>query len=144
VSADHETTTTSTATASTTVTWRLRPLSAPVSVLRRHPADTVPAWVWKSGELVSVTRTPDELSIICATETIGAEPGAVGPYIAYLVDDVLGFTLTGVLSSLLEPLTEAGISILALSTHDTDWILVPADRAPEAAAEWRRRGHVVL
>jgi hypothetical protein len=115
-----------------------------VSVLRRHPADTVPSWVWKSGELVSVTRTADELSIICATETNGAEPGAVGPYIAYLVDDVLGFTLTGVLSSLLEPLTDAGISILALSTHDTDWILVPADRAPEAAGEWRRRGHTVL
>jgi hypothetical protein len=124
--------------------WRLRSLRDPVSVLRRHPGDSVPAWVWKSGELVSVTRTADELSIICATETIGAEPGAVGPYIAYLVDEVLDFTLTGVLSSLLEPLTEAGISILALSTHDTDWILVPADRAGEAAKAWRRRGHTIL
>ena len=124
--------------------WRLRSLKDPVSVLRRHPGDSVPAWVWKSGELVSVTRTANELSIICATETIGAEPGAVGPYIAYLVDEVLDFTLTGVLSSLLEPLTDAGISILALSTHDTDWILVPANRADEAAKAWRRRGHTVL
>jgi hypothetical protein len=124
--------------------WRLRPLKDSVSVLRRHPGDTVPSWVWKSGELVSVTRTPDELSIICSTETIGSEPGAVGPYIAYLVDAVLGFTLTGVMSSLLEPLTEAKISILALSTHDTDWILVPADRADETAQAWRRRGHTVL
>jgi hypothetical protein len=93
---------------------------------------------------VSVTRTADELSIICASETIGAEPGAVGPFVAYRVDDILDFTLTGVLSSLLEPVTEAGISILALSTHNTDWILVPGDRANEAAAAWRRRGHTVL
>jgi hypothetical protein len=49
-----------------------------------------------------------------------------------------------VLSSLLEPLTEAGISILALSTHNTDWILVPADRADEATRAWRRRGHTVV
>ncbi|HSS67269.1 MAG TPA: ACT domain-containing protein [Nocardioidaceae bacterium] len=128
----------------TTPSWRLRALKDPVSVLRRDPADSVPPWVWKSGELVSVTRTADELSIICATETIGAEPGAVGPYIAYLVDAVLDFALTGVMSSLLEPLTEARISILALSTHDTDWILVPAERADEAVKAWRRRGHTVL
>jgi uncharacterized protein len=140
MTAEAETTTSTPSTPS----WRLRSLKDPVSVLRRHPGDSVPAWVWKSGELVSVTRTADELSIICATETIGAEPGAVGPYIAYLVDEVLDFTLTGVLSSLLEPLTEAGISILALSTHDTDWILVPADRADEAAKAWRRRGHTVI
>jgi hypothetical protein len=125
-------------------TWRLRALAEPVSVLRRDPGDTVPAWVWKSGELVSVTRTADELSIICSSETIGSEPGAVGPYVAYRVDDILDFTLTGVLSSLLEPLADVGISILALSTHDTDWILVPGDRAAEAAAEWRRRGHTIL
>jgi hypothetical protein len=34
--------------------------------------------------------------------------------------------------------------MLALSTHDTDWILVPADRADEAVTAWRRRGHTVL
>jgi uncharacterized protein len=125
-------------------TWRLRALAQPVSVLRRDPGDTVPAWVWKSGGLVSVTRTADELSIICSSETIESESGAVGPYVAYAVDQVLDFELTGVLSTLLEPLTESRISILALSTHDTDWILVPAPRADEAAAAWRRRGHTVL
>jgi uncharacterized protein len=124
--------------------WRLRALAQPVSVLRRDPGDTVPAWVWKSGELVSVTRTADELSIICSSETIESESGAVGPYVAYAVDEVLDFTLTGVLSELLDPLTDTGISILALSTHDTDWILVPADRSDEAAGAWRRRGHAVV
>jgi hypothetical protein len=125
-------------------TWRLRALADTVSVLRRDPGDTVPPWVWKSGELVSVTRTADELSIICSSETIGSEPGAVGPYVAYAVDEVLAFTLTGVLSGLLDPLTESGITILALSTYDTDWILVPAERACDAAAAWRRRGNTVV
>jgi uncharacterized protein len=125
-------------------TWRLRALAQPVSVLRRDPGDTIPSWVWKSGDLVSVTRTADELSIICSSETIESEAGAVGPYVAYAVDQVLDFALTGVLSTLLEPITGSGISILTLSTHDTDWILVPADRAEEAAEAWRRQGHTVV
>ena len=47
------------------------------------------------------------------------------------------------LSTLLEPIAEAEISILALSTYDTDWILVPTDQADAAVAAWRRRGHTV-
>jgi hypothetical protein len=128
----------------TTAAWRLRALDEPVSVLRRDPGDAVPQWVWKSGGLVSVTRTADELSIICATETIGAEPGAAGPYIAFAVDQRLDFALTGVLSGLLDPLAEAGITILAVSTYDTDWVLVPQEHSDDAAAAWRRRGHTVL
>jgi len=48
-----------------------------------------------------------------------------------------------VLSTLLEPIAAAEISVLAMSTYDTDWILVPADEAAQAVQEWRRRGHSV-
>ena len=51
--------------------------------------------------------------------------------------------MVGVLSGLLEPLARQGISILALSTYDTDWILVDAARTDDAAAIWRRGGHTV-
>ncbi len=51
--------------------------------------------------------------------------------------------MVGVLSGLLEPLARQGISILALSTYDTDWILVEAGRSEDAAAIWKRGGHTV-
>ena len=41
------------------------------------------------------------------------------------------------------PLAEAEISVFTISTFDTDWILVPFERADAAAEEWRRRGHTV-
>jgi hypothetical protein len=127
----------------TTPVWRLRATDDPVCILRLDPDEPVPPWVWESGDFVSVTRTGDELSIVCSAEVAGEAEDVVGPYVAYAVDQQLDFGLTGVLSTLLEPITEAEISILAISTYDTDWILVPADQAADAAAAWRRRGHTV-
>lgn len=123
--------------------WRLRAHEERLCIVRLDPDDTVPGWVWDSGDVVSVTRTPDELSIVCNAEASGEADDVVGPYVAYVVDQQLDFGLTGVLATLLEPIADAEISILALSTYDTDWILVPADQADDAAAAWRRRGHSV-
>jgi uncharacterized protein len=131
-------------TSSATPSWRLRPLPDPLCILHLDAGEAVPRWVWDSGGFVSVTRTDDELSIICSTEVAGGADDVVGPYVAYAVDQQLDFGLSGVLSTLLDPIAEAEISILALSTYDTDWILIPADQADEAAEAWRRRGHTVL
>jgi hypothetical protein len=127
-----------------TPAWRLRPLDEQLCIVHLDSEDAVPSWVWDAGDFVSVTRTPDELSIICSAELSGEADDVVGPYVAYAVDQQLDFGLTGVLSALLEPITEAEISILTVSTYDTDWILVPADQADQAAQAWRRRGHTVL
>ena len=101
------------------------------------------SWVWEAGDFVTVTRTEDELSIVCSAEIAGEVEDVVGPYAAFVIDQQLDFGLTGVMSALLEPIAEAEISILAISTYDTDWILVPADQADDAVAAWRRRGHSV-
>ena len=52
--------------------------------------------------------------------------------------------MVGVLASLLQPLAEAEISVLTISTFDTDWILVPVNDAEQAAETWRRAGHEVV
>ena len=46
-------------------------------------------------------------------------------------------------AEILAPLVDAGVSVLGLSTFDTDWVLVPADRSADAATAWRRAGFVV-
>ena len=125
-------------------TWRLRQLEQPLCIARLDPEEPLPSWVWDAHELVSVTRTPDELSIVCPEDVAEQADDVAGPYVGFVVDERLDFMLTGVLSALLEPLTDEGISILALSTYETDWILVPADQTEEAVTAWRRRGHSIV
>ena len=109
----------------------------------RLPAGEEPAWDWRTGPLASITYTDSETSIVCAYESVPLGTKVQGPLVAFEIAGPLDFTMVGVLSGLLEPLARQGISILALSTYDTDWILVPVDEADRAADEWRRRGHDV-
>jgi hypothetical protein len=53
------------------------------------------------------------------------------------------FDLTGVLASVLEPLRDAGVPILAVSTFDTDYVFVPGPRLDAASAALRDAGHRV-
>jgi hypothetical protein len=91
----------------------------------------------------SVTRTATELSIVC--EAAGAPAGAEveGGWRALRVAGPLAFELTGVLSSLANPLAAAGVPIFALSTFDTDYLLVAEANLPTALGALRRAGHRV-
>ena len=82
-------------------------------------------------EFVSVTRTADELSVVCAESLAPAGAKVQEGWRAFKVQGPLDFALTGVLSRLLEPLAEAKISVFTVATYDTDYILV---REPELAA----------
>jgi uncharacterized protein len=113
-----------------------------LAVVRLGPGADVPKWA-ESSSLFSVTATATETSIVCAGRNVPRKARQEGPFAAFEVAGPLDFALTGVLVELLTPLAEAGISVFTVSTFDTDWILVPFDRADDAEEEWRRRGHDV-
>ena len=116
-----------------------------VSVVRL-PADAPdPAWA-RGGPLVSVTRTAHELSVVCSTAAVPEQlPGPVqGPFAVFEVEGPLDLALTGVLAGLLRPLADGGVSVFALSTFDTDWVLVPASSTSQARVAFRSAGHDVL
>ena len=118
-------------------------LSAPYAVCRLAPASPVPAWA--AGEdLVSITRTPEELSILCPQENIPAGIRSERDFRVLKIRGPLDFSLVGVLSGLAGPLAEAGISIFALSTFDTDYILVKQEHLGRAAEILIREGHNIL
>lgn len=91
--------------------------------------------------VVSFTRTPDEVSVIC--ETAHAPPGAAinTPWRCLRVAGPVDLALTGILASLVNPLAEARVNIFAFSTFDTDYVLVPAVRLTEALAALAAAGH---
>ena len=113
-----------------------------VAVVRLGPGAELPAWAG-SATLLSVTATATETSIVCGAASVPAKARQAGPYIAFQVQGPLDLALTGVLAGLLAPLAEAEVSVFAISTFDTDWILVPDGDADRAEEEWRRRGHTV-
>lgn len=113
-----------------------------LAVVRLGPGSDIPAWATAS-TLFSVTATRTETSIVCHAATVPTKARSEGPFVAFEVAGPLDFALTGVLSSLLAPLADAGISVFTVSTYDTDWILVHADAADAAVEAWTAAGHTV-
>jgi hypothetical protein len=91
--------------------------------------------------VVSVTWTPDEMSIICPADRVPEDATAETPWRCLRVVGPLDLALTGVLASLLSPLAEARVNIVTFSTYDTDYLLVPAVRLTEAIDTLTRAGH---
>ena len=113
------------------------------AICRLEPGQLVPPWAW-IGALASATRTDAELSIICAESAV---PRAVERvergWRALRVAGPLDFDAVGVMARLTAPLARAGISILALATFDTDYLLVRNPDLGRALAALRAEGHVV-
>ena len=98
---------------------------------------------WAAGALLSVTRTPAELSVVCRSEAVPDQVQRVGPYRLLGVRGPLPFELTGVLASLAGPLAEAEVPIFVLSTYDTDWLLIAEAELDRAIDTLREVGHTV-
>ncbi len=78
--------------------------------------------------LYSVTRTPDEVSIVCSENEIPDEARVDGYWRVFKIDGPISFSMVGVLNSVLKPLAEAHVSIFAISTFDTDYVLVKEEQ----------------
>jgi uncharacterized protein len=126
--------------------WELTRHAGEVGIARLGPHDPAPRWALDDSHPTpfwSLTRTADELSVVCAWEAVPGTVTGSGPYAAFSIDGPLDHALIGVLSGLAGPLADAGISIMAESTFDTDWILVPVGQADAAIEVWESQGHRV-
>ncbi len=116
-------------------------LAETVAVCRLAPSEPVPDWAWKAPGFVSVTRTSEEWSVVCTEEMVPegtvCEPG----WSILKVAGPLDFSLTGILASLAGPLADAGISVFALATYDTDYLLVKSARLEDAVTVLQAAGH---
>ncbi len=108
------------------------------------PDEPIPRWASDATGFVSITRTKDELSIICP-ESVVPPGGRSNPGWALLVvHGPLPFAEVGVLSSFASPLAARGISLLPVGTFDTDYILVRADRIAAACEALVAAGHELV
>lgn len=117
-------------------------LEGEYAICRIDPAEDVPGWATAGpGQVLSVTRTAEELSIVCADEHVPAECDASRGWGAMRVRSRLDHSLTGVMASLAAPLARVEVPIFAISTFDTDYVLFPCQRLEEAVEALENAGH---
>ncbi|NTW03002.1 MAG: ACT domain-containing protein [Oscillochloris sp.] len=113
----------------------------------RMPPDMEPP-TWGSGAGIwSLTRTADELSLVCTERGLPDDTGVAvvsRGWRALRVAGTLDFSLVGVLSALAAPLAAAGVSIFAVSTYDTDYLLVGVDDLDTAITTLQAAGHTLV
>jgi len=114
-----------------------------LTICRLEPSEPFPDWVM-TGDLLSLTRTSDELSVICPQAIVPDGILADKEWRALKVQGPLDFSLVGVLAELSGLLAAAKVSIFVISTFDTDYILVKEEKLAAAIFALQKAGHQVM
>jgi len=122
---------------------KFRKLPGLYAVIRLLPEAPVPHWA-TTGDFTSITRTTDELSIVCSADNVPKDVDPGPRWICLKLEGPFPFSQTGVLLSFIEPLSNNGVPIFAISTYDTDYVLVQHDHARQALDLLREVGHELL
>lgn len=120
---------------------KFRQLADTFAVCRLPPDAPVP--LCAAAEFISITRTAEELSIVCPIDQAPTGANCESPWTCFKLEGPFHFSLTGVLASFLDPLAQDGIPIFAVSTFDTDYILVKKDHAATAVETLIKAGHTL-
>lgn len=116
-------------------------LSGEWAVARLPAGDPVPAWAAGLTGFSSVTRTADELSVVCPAGAVPADARAERGWSVLKLHGPFAFDQTGILASVAGPLAAAGVAIFALSTFDTDYVLVKSADLDSALQALTAAGH---
>ncbi len=129
--------------AAPSLTLRILPQTLAVSRLAEDAV--IPPWAFAGPGAAAVLRRDGELTVVCAADRVPVGAGILceRDWRALEVQGPLDFALTGILAELAGVLAAAEISLFALSTYDTDVLLVRAGRLADAVAALRAAGHAI-
>ena len=112
------------------------------AVCQFHPDKHIPYWALL-GDFVSLTRTNEELSIVCQQDNVPDDIKAEGGWRCVQVQGAFDFSAAGVHASLAIPLAEADISVLAIATYATDYLLIKEQSVERALKVLEQAGHYI-
>jgi uncharacterized protein len=121
---------------------KLTVLRNSLAIAKFSPTESIPPWAFES-ELFSVTRTSDELSLVVEEKVVPPTVQANRGWRALKINGPLEFTIVGVLHSVTQPLASAGISLFAISTFETDYVLVKIENVEKAIEALKACGHII-
>jgi hypothetical protein len=120
--------------------FKFRQIEGDFAICRLLPDQPIPEWVLK-GAFASVTRSSEELSMVCASENVPQGVRAEKGWICFQLEGPFAFSETGVLASFIDPLAQRGVPIFAVSTYDTDYVFVDEEFAGVALEALAEAGH---
>src|ERR1700688_1025178 len=110
----------------------------------RQPLNAPTPWWTVTGDFTSTSRTAEDLSIVCPADNIPKEFSAAPRWICLKLEGPFPFSQTGILLSFIAPLSNNAIPIFAISTYDTDYVLVPQEHADRALDLLSEAGHELI
>jgi hypothetical protein len=113
-----------------------------IAICRLAPDTPLPAWALAS-PYFSITRTPDELSVVAPESVVPRDVVASRGWRLIRFAGPMPLDATGILASVTAPLATARVSVFALGTYDTDYVLIPADQRADAVKALEAAGHSV-
>jgi len=122
---------------------KFRVISGSFAICKLAAADSVPQWAMK-GIFVSVTRTADELSIVCPVENLTPQQRPEMVWTCLKLEGPFAFTQVGILEAFIQPLVKEGISVFAIGTFDTDYVLIQKPFADRAIHALQSAGHELI
>jgi hypothetical protein len=123
------------------VSLELESVPGRFAVCRFDARDPLPAWIVALPRPWFLACTADEISLVAGEAVIPAGTPAAGAYAAVRVKGTLPFSAIGVLHALTTPLAARGVSLLAISTYDTDYLFIPESSWPAAVEALQAAGH---
>jgi hypothetical protein len=127
---------------------KYRVLLERLAVCRLASDARIPGWALEGG-FFCVVRTLDELSMVCAEDICTEDRISDGApvergWVALKLEGPFAFSMTGVLASFVEPLAAAQVPIFAISTFDTDYVLIKRTNLEQAVSALGAAGHEKL
>ncbi len=113
------------------------------AICRLEPNGPIPYWALIGDEFTSLTRTNHELSIACLQENVPADIKAERDWRCLRVEGTFDLSQPGVHAALAIPLAQAHISILAIATYETDYVLIKATDLERTIQVLEAAGHQI-
>lgn len=98
------------------------------AIVRLAPDAAIPDWATK-GDFTSITRTSEELSVVCPRANLPPEVHSPYRWVCLKLEGPFPFSQTGILLSFIEPLSTRNVPIFAISTYDTDYVFIQEEFA---------------
>jgi hypothetical protein len=110
---------------------------------RLHPDGAIPHWALLGDDFISLTRTREELSVVCLQGNVPSQAQAERGWRCIKAEGPFPFSVAGIHASLAAPLAEANISTMAIATYETDHVLLKEEDLDHAIAVLQQAGHTV-
>jgi hypothetical protein len=122
---------------------QLRQLAGTYAVSKLDATVPVPPWADGDG-FVSISRTPQELSIVCRAARVPAEVNASRAWACFELLGPFAFDETGIALAVIQPLSEKKIGVFLVATFDTDYLLVQEKDLAAAKQALTAAGHTLV